>query len=293
MATSRSIVYTHRLRLAQKAYTRAWEISRKTNLPPSLTGRQLQAVRLHIIRRFAPGKRAIVFAVSISHSQHIVAQFQAAGIQAAHVDGETPKEIRDELIGKFKAGDIRVLSNVELFSEGFDVPAMEVAILLRPTMSVGLFLQQIGRALRPCEGKSEAIILDHAGNALRHGLPDEDREWTLDGNLQRGVQKNGGTTVRICPSCFAAQRSGASVCQFCNFTFEVKPRKVEEKEGELEEVTHRIARQEQGMTQDLNSLIALGKQRGYRNPFFWARMVMQGREAKRRRAQAQLIHAPH
>jgi DNA repair protein RadD len=245
---------------------------------PSITGNAIDHYR-----RLASGKRAIVFAVSVQHSQHIVAQFQAAGIQAAHVDGETKKEVRDETIKKFRDGTIRVLSNVELFGEGYDCPAATVAILLRPTQSTGLYLQQVGRVLRPLEGKTEAIILDHAGNALRHGLPNEERIWSLDDGNSRRESVEARSSVKICPACFAAQVSGFNVCRFCGFTFEVKPREVEEVEGELQEIQRTEKRKEQGWAKDFASLVALGKQRHYRRPEAWASFVMRGRQAKKLR----------
>lgn len=236
-------------------------------------------------KRLAFGKRALVFAVSIQHSQHVVAQFQAAGIPAVHVDGETDQEVRDDAIEKFRKGTIKVLSNVELFGEGFDIPAVEVGILLRPTQSLGLYLQQVGRTLRAAEGKTTAIILDHAGNCARHGLPDDDREWSLDGHQQRNKEQSDSLSVRICPSCFAAQASGSLICKFCGFTAPGAPREVAEVEGNLEEVdTELIRRQrsrEQGTASDFNSLVALGKSRGYKAPWAWAKHIMNARQAKK------------
>lgn len=236
-------------------------------------------------KRLADGKRAVVFAVSIEHSKHIVAQFQAAGVEAEHVDGETPMEVRDAAIERFRKGDLQVLSNVELFGEGFDIPNIEAAILLRPTQSLGLYLQQIGRALRPSLGKEQAIILDHAGNYQRHGLPDEERTWTLENGASNVRSGANGTSVRVCGRCFAAQFSGATVCKFCGYVFEVQSREVEQKEGTLEEVDPAVVRvqrlREQGTAPDLNTLIALGRARRYRFPERWARFVFQARQAKK------------
>ena len=132
-------------------------------------------------RKLAMGRRAVVFAVSIEASHRIVAAFRAAGIPAEHVDGETDARDRDAAIKRFERGETRILSNVDLFGEGFDLPAIEAVIMLRPTQSLSMYLQQVGRALRTSPGKDDALILDHAGNALRHGLPDDDREWSLAG----------------------------------------------------------------------------------------------------------------
>ena len=136
-------------------------------------------------QRLATGKQAIIFAVTVRHSEHLATAFKAAGIAAAHVDGTTPKNERRQAVAAFAAGRLRVLSNVELFGEGFDVPGVEAVVLARPTQSLALHLQQVGRALRPAPGKEHALILDHAGNLARHGLPDAPRVWSLDAQPRR------------------------------------------------------------------------------------------------------------
>lgn len=248
---------------------------------PSITGDAVQHYQ-----KFCAGKKAVVFCVSIQHSQHVTEQFNKAGIPAAHVDGETPQEERDERIQNFKSGVIKVLSNVELFGEGFDVPSIEACILLRPTQSLGLYLQQVGRALRPAPGKTTAIILDHVGNCERFGLPDEDRIWSLEGREgRRRANDQEATSIRICPRCFAAQIQGRPLCKFCGYVFESKPREVPEKEGELGEVDLELLRQkrarEQGHAETLEELTAIGIQRGYRFPRRWAHHVFQARQAKK------------
>ncbi len=250
---------------------------------PSITGNAIEHYK-----RLCEGRRAVVFCASIQHSKHVVEQFNAAGIPAAHVDGETPEDERDRAIENFKKGNIQVLSNVEIFGEGFDVPAIEAAILLRPTQSLGYFMQQVGRALRPFEGKNQAIILDHVGNWSRHGLPDDDREWSLEGRPQRARGEGGaGVSVRICPKCFAAMPSGLSVCKYCGEVFPVKPREIIEKDGQLLEIQAEIARKmvrrQQGMAQSMQELFEIGRARGYKNPRAWAYFVFKGRQQKRNR----------
>lgn len=248
---------------------------------PSITGDAVEHYR-----RFCNDKKAVLFAVSVQHSKHVVEQFQAAGISAAHVDGETPQEERDEAIRNFKQGDTKVLSNVELFGEGFDVPSIEACILLRPTQSLGLYLQQVGRALRPAPGKTAAIILDHVGNCERFGLPDEERLWTLEGRDGRNRKGNSeNLSVRVCPKCFAAQVQGRPSCKFCGYVFDIKPREISEKEGELGEVDIELLRKkrarEQGTAESLEELTAIGVQRGYRFPRRWAHHIFQARQAKK------------
>jgi DNA repair protein RadD len=250
---------------------------------PTITG---DAIREYT-RRCA-GKRAVVFCVSIEHSQHVVEQFKAAGISAEHVDGETDTATRDAAITKFSKGETLVLSNVDLFGEGFDVPAIEAVIDIAPTQSLSKFLQRCGRALRPAPGKDTAIILDHAGNVERHGLPDEQRQWSLDGRDERTSAARGNdTTVRICPKCFAAQFSGKPICIACSTVFEIKSREVEHVEGDLVEVDSATRQMrlidEQRTALSLGDLVELGKRRGYKRPHLWAKHIFNARQAKRLR----------
>lgn len=136
-------------------------------------------------KRLCPGTPAICFCVTIEHSKLMVERFLEAGVRAAHVDGTTPSEERKDLIAALGKGEIDVLCNCALISEGVDVPIVGAVILLRPTKSLAMFLQQVGRALRPVEGQDAAIVLDHAGNTLTHGLPDEERVWSLDSKKRK------------------------------------------------------------------------------------------------------------
>lgn len=175
----------------------------------------------------AAGRRAVVFAVNVRHSKLIVEQFLAAGIPAEHVDDTTPTERRDAALERVRKGETLVISNVGLFTEGTDLPALEVCILARPTKSLSLSLQMVGRVLRPwcfdCGDapgagcgeqrhrlKTHARIHDHAGVILDHGLPDADRKWSLDPD-----QKPGAQPVRRCPKCFCINPASATTCSEC------------------------------------------------------------------------------
>lgn len=131
-------------------------------------------------RKYAQDKRTVVFTVDIKHSQHIAAAYNQAGIPAEHLDGETPEPERKAILERFRAGETLILSNCGLLGEGLDVPAIEAVQCVRPTRSLVLWLQIIGRALRPSPGKDHAIVIDHTENWKHHGLPDEDREWSLE-----------------------------------------------------------------------------------------------------------------
>lgn len=231
--------------------------------------------------RLCPGKRAVAFAAGVENSKHIAAQFCAAGIAAEHVDGSMSAFERDGAVDRFRRGETLVLSNSDLFGEGFDVPAIEAAILLRPTKSLSLYLQQVGRALRPQPGKT-AIILDHAGNSFRHGLPDDDREWSLECREKRAKAEAAEVTVRQCSECFFVYRP-VPKCPNCGHVEPVRVREIEVVEGSLEEVARPEKRElfrEQGKANSLDALIDLGRQRGYKNPAFWAQRVWASRQAR-------------
>lgn len=233
-------------------------------------------------RRLAAGRRFLARGVSIEHSKNLARAFNDAGIATKHVDGDTPADERDRAMRDFREGRILGLVNVDLFSEGLDVPGIEAAIDLRPTQSLTLWLQFCGRALRPAEGKAHAIILDHAGNAYRHGLPDEPREWSLAGREKTSGNGVGASPVKICPACFGAQRPGPPKCRYCGAPFPVKAREVEEVDGDLREIEKIERVREFKDAKDFDGLAALARKRGYKNPDGWARIVLREREAKRR-----------
>lgn len=147
--------------------------------------------------RHTPGRRALVFACSVEHSQAIAAEF---GPCARHVDFRTPTAERERAIADLAAGRLLILCSVSLFAEGFDCPAVEVCILARPTLSLSLHLQMVGRGMRPSPGKRGLVIHDHAGNLLRHGLPDDERSYELSATPARVHDLNS------CPFCRAACR---------------------------------------------------------------------------------------
>lgn len=245
---------------------------------PSITGNAI-----HEYKRKCFDRRALGFAVSVEHSKYVVAQFNSVGIKAAHVDGETDSNLRDEILERFRAGEILVVFNCQLFGEGLDLPVVEGLIDLAPTMSLTATMQRWGRVLRIFPGKENAMILDHAQNCMRHGLPDDEREWSLeDGDDTK--KKSEVVGVKICPKCLGAQAAYKSNCSYCGFLFVPKPREVELLEGTLEEVDIILLRKkrlmEQGRVQSLDDLIALGKSRNYKRPELWARHVYRARKKR-------------
>lgn len=248
---------------------------------PKVTGDAIEHYQ-----KLTPGQRAVVFCVSIEHARNMAAAARGVGLTAVMIDGTMDRELRRGVVNDFKNGHINWLVTVDLVSEGFDCPGIEVGISLRPTQSLGLWLQQCGRCLRTAPGKSTATILDHAGNSLRHGLPTEERAWTLDGAARSNVRQNSGASVRVCPKCFSAQRSGKPSCSGCGHVFAVEPRVVEKESGTLTEITQeqieaRRERQKVGRAPTLEALVELGRMRNYKDPRKWAEYVMQGRTMKR------------
>lgn len=234
--------------------------------------------------KLCDGQPAVAFCVSIEHAQHVAEQFRARGYRAASIDGKMEKTMRRGLVQEFGRGQINVLTSCDIVSEGFDVPGIVAAILLRPTQSLALYLQQVGRALRRADGKEAAVILDHVGNSSRHGLPDDPREWSLTGTAGRKT-KAADAACRQCPTCYAVSPAAASKCRECGALFPVKPREVEVVDGELAEIElarmKREAARTQGQAQTLEALTELGRMRGMRRPELWAGHVLAAREKKR------------
>jgi len=226
-------------------------------------------------QRLAAGQRAIAFCCSVKHAEHVCAAFNHAGIEAATLLGCTDPLRRDATVARFAAGELQVLVTVDVVSEGFDIPAAGCAILLRPTQSLGLYLQQVGRVLRPAVDKKLAIILDHVGNVHRHGWPDDHREWSLDDRLKRaGAAGPPAPSVRTCEVCFAAFKP-APICPCCGTAAKVSAREIQQRDGELQELERTHQRRQVGKARSLAELLAVAKQRGYAPG--WAYRIHQAR----------------
>lgn len=249
---------------------------------PSITG---SAVAHYT--KLAAGKRAIAFCVSVKHAKDVAEDFRRAGYAAYHIDGGMETKERDQVLKDFEEGKIQVLTSCELVSEGFDLPAVEVAILLRPTQSLSLYLQQCGRAIRPAPGKTKTYIFDHAGNTARHGFIDEPREWTLDADRikqRRAAAKDKPPEVRTCPECFAMHAT-LPVCPKCGHVYKIKSRKIQHIDGELVQLSHageaKAAMEEKDWKRRFDVLTMVGRKRGYKQPGKWAFNVICGQEATR------------
>ena len=183
---------------------------------PTITGNLVKHYRKHL-----NSKRALVFACGVAHSEAIVSAFNAAGVPAAHLDATTPDGVRKATLAKFEAGSINVVSNVDLFDEGFDVPACQGVMIARPTQSFVKHRQMLGRCLRVKPDGSNAVILDHAGNFLRHGMPDDITEWDLNDKPEKTPEP---AKHKQCPTCMAVLPMAAQQCDYCGHVFRAKPR---------------------------------------------------------------------
>ena len=249
----------------------------------SITGDAVAHYKTH-----ASGKRCVVMCVSIKHAQHVAEQYLAAGVPAGVIEGTMTGQQRDAMLADFAAGRIMVICNVQLLVEGVDIPAIEVVQWLRPTQSLVIWMQGNGRGLRPAAGKSELIIFDHVGNCQRHGLPDDDREWSLEGK-EKGKRKSAaGDEVKVkqCGNCYAVFRPGPPVCPSCGAPVAGGPqRELEVVDGQLEKVDKLAIRKEQkkeqGQARSLEDLVALGMRRGMQKADAWAAITMAARQGRK------------
>jgi len=221
-------------------------------------------------------KKTIIYCPSIKFSKALCER-----IGATHFDGETPKAERKQIVSDFKKGKIRILSNVDLIGEGFDVPDCDRVILLRPTLSLSLYIQQSMRCLRPGKNK-KAIIYDLVGNVYRHGLPTETRNWSLTEKMKvRNKNAEPNILVRQCSKCRLVYSGNDRICPYCGFDNGKTRREIEEDEKielqKIEKLKRKKERMEVGMAKNLEQLTALGRRRGYKNPLYWAKMIINSR----------------
>jgi superfamily II DNA or RNA helicase len=242
---------------------------------PSVTGSAIKEYMKH-----APGRPCVVFCVSVKHAQQVAQDFTNAGFRAVAVDGSTDREERAQMIAGLSDGSVQVLCSCDIISEGTDVPAIEVGISLRPTKSLSLYIQQMGRVLRKHPGKDRALLLDHAGNCHRHGLITSHRDWALEPGKEA---KRTESIIRQCLKCYAVYESARTECPECGTVPPPKPREVVKIAGELVPVEEAErakdeARKELWGRKSMDEWVAIARKRGYK--VGWARFRFEAQEAK-------------
>lgn len=238
---------------------------------PAVVGNLVETWRKH-----AQGLRTVVYAINRKHARNICDAYNAAGIPAGYIDGETPKAEQKRVINALADGKIHVLVSVELLTTGFDLSSIvgrDVSIqcvqLARPTKSLQLAIQMMMRCMTAQEGL--AIILDHVGiimnadGTVNHGFPDDEREWSLAGRDARAQDGAPSFAISNCANCFGAYKASLLRCPHCSSDRVVKPRLIEEREGELEEIRRaEQKRQETRKARDLESVVRVAVERGYK-----------------------------
>ena len=241
-----------------------------------------------------PGEPALVFCRTVQTAHDMAERYRVAGFTAAAIDGKMSSFDRKRIVRDFGAGALNVMTSCSLVSEGFDVPAIRAGFDMNPTLSLKEYLQRCGRTLRKTPGDDRPVLLmDHAGNSIQDGfgLPDDDREWSLDCVKRKKKSDVKNVPIKQCPKCYACCRATSSCCPECGNVFVSAPRALEEREGDLVEVNTSEVRKVRKIDQavadawSLDDLVAVAKERKYSKPEAWAMHIMAAR-ANRRKGKA-------
>lgn len=260
-----------------------------TDLERLMTERAIYGNVVSSYLQFAPGEQSIAYCVSVRHARETADAFNSAGIRAELLSAGTPPGRRKQILDDFRNGLITVLCNVGIISEGVSIDEVSCCMLLRPTESVALGIQQMMRCMRYLPSKT-AKIIDFVGNYTRVGLPDEDREWSLGEPLKRKprLDPDGNFFIRCCPECFLTFKT-APVCPFCGAEYPLHPREIQAHESiELARITaeeaERVAeekkrrRMEVGRARTYPELLKIAQERGYSRG--WVHQMMKVRNRK-------------
>jgi len=223
--------------------------------------------------KYGERRKTVVFAVNVAHSIHLRDEFSRSGVRAEHIDGSTPKDERDASLARLESGEIEVVTNCMVLTEGWNMPEVGCCVLARPTKKMGLYRQMVGRVIRAAPGKSHAIILDHSGAVYRHGPPEDRVDWTLEPdrfaiNPSHAARKERGTGLVECTQC-SALRVGGQPCPHCGFMPQRPAKYVALADGELSLVTNGKASSAYDPAERArwySMLTALGQERGYKMP---------------------------
>lgn len=249
---------------------------------PAITGDCFSEYMKH-----TPNEQGLVFCTGVQHAENIARRFRDGGVPALAMNGGMDKQIRRMAFDDYRRGAIRILTSMDIFSEGVDCPGARVGIMLRPTQSLALYRQQRGRILRPAPGKDYGTLIDHVQNCEKPGfvlLPGETDDWQLEMDAAKRKKKT-APSIRVCNKCFAASPAYAKACGECGHVFPIKAREdIEQREGTLvemtpEEIARKRERQAQGRSETLEQLMEFGKRKGYKPN--WAIKLWNARLAKK------------
>jgi superfamily II DNA or RNA helicase len=231
-------------------------------------------------QKLGENRQAIAYCTSIRHSEQTAKEFCKNGISAVSIDGSMSQKERDEKMERFRSGKVQILCNCNLISEGVTLLNASVALLLRPTMSLPLFIQQSCRVLTPVQGK-KAVIIDFVNNVQKHGFPTDEHTWSLTQSVPKRKENNsdGTLSIRQCENCFKCFKT-APVCPHCGYTYKVRGRelkaikdvelkKIEAIQKEEEEKQKRWARMEVGAARSIEDLRKIQVARGYAPGWVW------------------------
>lgn len=222
---------------------------------PTITGNIIESWK-----KIARDRCTVGFAHSVEASKRYVDMFREAGIESMHIDATTPEHTRDLVFELWRGGAVRVVWNVGIVSEGFDLPEISSVILARPTASTALAIQMMGRALRALKGKKDAVVLDHAGLLRQHGWPTDAREWSLSANSRRVTGRSQSKLYHRCPTCLACYEG--QVCPECgHVTTSQQNAEINRRAGELFEASDPMRAE---IMQYYRSMLEIAKRKGYR-----------------------------
>lgn len=224
-------------------------------------------------RRLARRRHTVVFCVNCSHSRHVRDAFLDAGITAEHVDGDTPSKERAQIFARVKSGETQVLTNVFVASYGLDIPRLDCAVLARPTKNIALYLQTVGRVMRPFEGKVDAIVIDHSGAVKENGFADDYVPWSLDAKEKvkdrkeaADIEKSKPKTMEctVCKTVFNGRRN----CPSCGYEMIPGTQEIPVFQADLEEIERSKKKENLKLTWDdkisfMSSLKGYAQQHGY------------------------------
>jgi superfamily II DNA or RNA helicase len=224
--------------------------------------------------RHAGHRKRVVFASGVNHSIHLRDEFCRSGVLAEHLDGSTPKDERDAILKRLGDGDIEIVVNCAVLTEGFDLPDIGCIVLARPTKSMALYRQMIGRGLRPAPDKADLLVLDHAGATHRHGFAEDPVKWTLApdrraaNRVHEARQRSSSSRLCDCPKCGALRTAGER-CRACGYLPVPKPQHVEVIDGDLAQLDRKGRLSPRYAAPDERArwhaqLLGIARDRGYR-----------------------------